>query len=496
MRASERLSGGAQPPRFTMPWGTLYGTGFGAITASRIAHEAHLQGYYIGTLGLAPSLVGAGWSVFCGIVALAEPIIGATLDFIRSKGFRVPMVLLGLLVPWLALVHLIWAPPWQSPPVMFACVVAFGLLQATLNLGLLSVYPTLFPSKEARATALVPQQVMTIAGLLLGMNLPIILSDEWKAPQFFASSFAAALAIPLSLSLFFLSAFFKTTPKPATAPAPASSDPASVKKKGRVQELLSVLDNRVFRLVLCGIFLSQLGNALLASTLPLFAKHVIDLSVPVGPLFGGIVLDSKWQFSVSYFVFYLSGALTGPIWARMTKKVGATRTLRRAYLMYACGCLALPLLPGGLLSAWLPDSFPQLFPSEAAKKLVLFVLCFFWNGCALGGMVSLPDLIIAEEVNRDERRSKGASSRAGSMYGSKQLVYRMASATQGVVTGTVMSVSGYQGGPAVVSMGAKYGFGVLTGVLPSLCYVCAAGVLSSILVRERQRDTEDREKES
>eukprot|EP00961_Rhodomonas_salina_P232927 3147076-Rhodomonas_salina.1 len=43
------------------------------------------------------------------------------------------------------------------------------------------------------------------------------------------------------------------------------------------------------------------------------------------------------------------------------------------------------------------------------------------------------------------------------MYGSKQLVYRMASATQGVVTGTVMSVSGYQGGPAVVSMGAKYG---------------------------------------
>jgi hypothetical protein len=46
-----------------------------------------------------------------------------------------------------------------------------GSLQATLNLSLLS----LFPTPADRAKALVPQQVMTISGLLLGMTLPAIL---------------------------------------------------------------------------------------------------------------------------------------------------------------------------------------------------------------------------------------------------------------------------------------------------------------------------------
>jgi len=39
-----------------------------------------------------------------------------------------------------------------------------GILQATLNLSLLSIYPSLFPSPAARAKALLPQQWMTITG--------------------------------------------------------------------------------------------------------------------------------------------------------------------------------------------------------------------------------------------------------------------------------------------------------------------------------------------
>eukprot|EP00961_Rhodomonas_salina_P269035 3635451-Rhodomonas_salina.1 len=43
MRASERLSGGAQPPRFTMPWGTLYGTGFGVSQPSHLSKYRNVQ---------------------------------------------------------------------------------------------------------------------------------------------------------------------------------------------------------------------------------------------------------------------------------------------------------------------------------------------------------------------------------------------------------------------------------------------------------------------
>ena len=69
-----------------MPWGVIYGIGFGAITASRIAHEAHLQAFYLNIIP--PNLVGAGWTLFCAAVALAEPTIGVMLDKLRAAGIR------------------------------------------------------------------------------------------------------------------------------------------------------------------------------------------------------------------------------------------------------------------------------------------------------------------------------------------------------------------------------------------------------------------------
>jgi hypothetical protein len=66
--------------------------------------------------------------------------------------------------------------------------------------------------------------------------------------------------------------------------------------KGQAQKG-GVFDNPAFRLLLLNVFLCQVGNALLASTQPIFARYVIDLSTPVGPFFYGLVplLDAKWQ---------------------------------------------------------------------------------------------------------------------------------------------------------------------------------------------------------
>eukprot|EP00960_Hanusia_phi_P009074 261851-Hanusia_phi.AAC.1 len=75
--------GEASPLVQRVPWGLVYGVGFGALTASRISHEAHLQGFYINSVGLPPSAIGAGWSLFCLLVAFAEPVIGVMLDRLR-----------------------------------------------------------------------------------------------------------------------------------------------------------------------------------------------------------------------------------------------------------------------------------------------------------------------------------------------------------------------------------------------------------------------------
>jgi|NorSeaMetagenome_1021524.scaffolds.fasta_scaffold24099_1 hypothetical protein len=65
-------------------------------------------------------------------------------------------------------------------------------------------------------------------------------------------------------------------------------------------------------------------------------------------------------------------------------------------------------------------------------KFLLFALVYMWNGFCLGGMVALPDLIVAEAVKRDEqeqleqavkdgRAPSSVVSRAGAMYGAKQV---------------------------------------------------------------------------
>jgi hypothetical protein len=88
-----RNSSSEAASRSKIPWGVVYGFGFGAVTASRIAHEAHLQAFYINSVQLTPNVVGIGWTLFCVSVALAEPTIGVILDKLRAAGIRQATVL-------------------------------------------------------------------------------------------------------------------------------------------------------------------------------------------------------------------------------------------------------------------------------------------------------------------------------------------------------------------------------------------------------------------
>ena len=179
-------------------------------------------------------------------------------------------------------VYLIWAPFWSNPLLLFLPILGFGFFQATMNLSLLSIYPYLFPTPAARAKALVPQQVMTISGLLLGMTLPAIVSDDWRDPGAFSRMFVMALgAITFACSTL-LSRFEKDTTAPghdeqsnkhATPPQAIGPTPhgqggkhAAALQGGQTGTEPGILANASFRLLLLNVFLCQVGNALLAST--------------------------------------------------------------------------------------------------------------------------------------------------------------------------------------------------------------------------------------
>ena len=158
-------------------------------------------------------------------------------------------------------------------------------------------------------------QVMTIGGLLMGMTLPAILSDDWRHPGAFSARFALGLGALVLAAATLLSRFKAPEgQEPLAAAAPRPPAPVAPAQMGTDGEG-SILANRFFRLLLLNVFLCQVGNALLASTQPLYARHVIGL-VPVGPLLHGLVpvLDAKWQFSLCYLLFYSMGAASSRFW--------------------------------------------------------------------------------------------------------------------------------------------------------------------------------------
>ena len=145
-----------------------------------------------------------------------------------------------------------------------------------MNLSLLSIYSFLFQTPAARAAALVPQQAMTIAGLLLGMTLPALLSDDWRDPAAFSRSFVLGLGVLTFVSSTLLSAFEKGLPEASQSTeqkgavlgrGPASSAAAGVDRKlheaqrmgGAQGGLRDIMENKGFQLLLLNVFLAQVG---------------------------------------------------------------------------------------------------------------------------------------------------------------------------------------------------------------------------------------------
>ena len=158
-----------------------------------------------------------------------------------------------------------------------------------MNLSLLSIYPFLFQTPAARAAALVPQQAMTIAmtiaGLLLGMTLPALLSDDWRDPAAFSRSFVLGLGVLTFVSSTLLSAFEKGLPEASQSTeqkgallgrGPASSAAAGVDRKlheaqrmgGAQGGLRDIMENKGFQLLLLNVFLAQVGISFVCACSP------------------------------------------------------------------------------------------------------------------------------------------------------------------------------------------------------------------------------------
>lgn len=431
----------------------LYASGSLAVALSYQAFSTYIQFLYIDVLGLRAAWVGLVWSIYGIWNAVNDPLAGYWSDRTQTRwGRRIPWIA-GLFIPLSITFFLLWIPPvgWQDAPLLvyfLLIVLLFDLLWTIVVMNWTALFPEMVPEEKQRATVSAYRQLFSLVGLMIGVALPPLLVGEgWQNRNGMALLLAGVTAVFFALSLFGSKErpeFRRDEPLPLRA------------------ALRATLTNRDFLFFLGVNLLIQYVFLALTSTVPFYAKYVLGIQGET--VFLGVTLDVGLQNSLllaAAFVVALPGMA---LWTLLARRWGAWRALRLACLAGA----------GGLLLFFWPANFAQGVTATAVF------------GLPLAGLLMLTDLLVADVVDADELVT--GARREGLYFGMNGFVIRFAFTIQGIITGTVLTLTGYVAPTAGVlnplqPAAALAGLRWMIGGLPALALLLAFFLLRGYSLR-------------
>lgn len=386
----------------------LYASGSLAVALSYQAFSTYIQFLYIDVLGLRAAWVGLVWSIYGLWNAVNDPLAGYWSDRTQTRwGRRIPWIA-TLFIPLSITFFLLWIPPvgWRDVPLLIyflAFVLLFDLLWTIVVMNWTALFPEMVPAERQRATVSAYRQLFSLVGLMVGVALPpLLVGEAWQNRTGMALLLAGATAVFFALSLV----------GSKERPEFRHDEPLPLR-----DALKATVTNRDFLYFLGANLLIQYVFLALTSTVPFYAKYV--LGIQAATEFLGLALDVGMQNSLllaAAFVVALPGM---GLWTLLARRWGAWRTLRAACLVGAAGLL---------IFFW-----PQTFAQGVTATAVF--------GLPLAGLLMLPDLLIADAVDADELAT--GARREGLYFGMNGFVIRFAFTIQGLVTGAVLTLTGY-----------------------------------------------------
>lgn len=396
----------------------LYSSGNVAASLAGQFFSTFILFYYVDTLKLSPALVALGMTLYGLWNAVNDPLLGQLSDRTRTRwGRRIPYVLFGT-VPFALAFWLVWAPPFampEQPWLLFAWfMVAIFLYDTLFTLVILNwtaLFPEMYPDLKQRASASAWRQVMGILGMIVGTALPPVLVDSlgWTVT---AGLFAVVVALFLGLSL------LGSYERPEAAEAAGLS---------LLPALRYTLANGSFLTYVAASLLIQFTFVMLTGAIPFYAKYVLRADSFQTTLMLGSL------FVVSLPLVY--------VWGKLTVRWGP-----RATMMAAAAIFGLCLTP-----FWFAESF-------AGGVLTTCLLA-----AGLSGLLVLFDVLLADVIDEDQLRT--GARREGMYFGVQGLMVRLGISVQALLTGQVLSRSGYDAALTVQPPSAIVGLRLLvTGV--------------------------------
>lgn len=476
-----------------------FGLCFGAVVAVRIAHETHLQAFYLKGLGMDPKTVGSMWTLYFFWVGACEPIMGVVIDALRDRGVYPSTIIIVLTPIWTYQFLALFTPSSPDPWRLLAVLLPFGWMQATMLMLTTTLFQSSFPAGVARQAASTPRQLLAIIGLLVGMVSPPLLSSDWTTTHAMARTLAVGAGSGLMLGALLLRSLQSTLdalePEAAPAAQRKPQGPAAVAPKvGHVQRLLEIVgvfSHPTFRYMLLMSAISQHGNALFSTSLQAFLHNVAKVRSPTPPFLcsGGAIagflksiphfqgwdmthqgclvspISVKWQKGLVPISFYLANLAMAPLVSRLSKQWGAQRTLATEYRVYACILFLSPLM------VMLVEG--SSYSTEITSLLVMIATAILL-GCAAAGLSLLPDVVISKYVDEDAIEKK--RSRAGAFFGARQVANRAGSALASGVSGLVLSGVGFSATQDTPAPLVSQGISFICFIVPALCYLVSSEI--------------------
>ncbi len=390
----------------------LYASGSLATALSYQAFSTYIQFLYIDVYGVRAVWIGLVWSVYGLWNAINDPLTGYLSDRYNSRwGRRIPWIATTF-IPLSITFYLLFVPPagvkaGGEAALLFYFlffVLLFDLLWTIVVMNWTALFPEMVPDEKQRANVSAWRQIFSVLGLLIGVALPpLIAGADWGGVAMVAGVLAVVTALFFGISLI----------GSRERPEFAADEPLPF-----TESIKATFANRNFLIFLGVNLMIQFVFLALTSTTPFYTKYVLrlqeDLTLP-----GGITLDVATQNSVFLGLTFIMALLALPVWAAITRRWGAWKTLRLCTLLSA----------GILLGFFLATNF---YTGLAVG--VVF-------GLSLAGLLMLTDLLIADLVDADELVTDVR--REGLYFGMNGLVIRLAFTVQGMITAVILTLSRY-----------------------------------------------------
>ena len=209
-------------------------------------------------------------------------------------------------------------------------LIIYGLGETMYTITRSSVFQSRF-SAEERAKVMVPQQLFFIVGIMVGLILPPILSQQWTNIPFMAQVIAGICLVASSSGI-----FGSMLQNPVNNQKSSSSKDNSNNDSLFSQLSDTFKNNKVFIQYLIGIYLTNVGFCCMMSALQLYVKYMVTgVNVPLTVPYFDVELDGPAQIGVAQLTGQITSIFCTPIWMKISSILGKGKTWQISCLAIA-----------------------------------------------------------------------------------------------------------------------------------------------------------------